>query len=290
MNWNTLVITGLLILSSVVAHADQVDRKSASIRKMAVAYEHGRGVKKDYRKAFKYYCRAAYMGDSIASYHLGFMHFYGRGVPRDLSLSMYWFQQAADKGDAYARRMVKHYRHVEPVYDAACQPESKLTHRAVVSHPNRKIVESWVNRIAPAYGIDPELVLAVIQAESAFNQNALSVKNAQGLMQLIPATAERFGVKNAWNPVQNIKGGTAYLSWLLQHFSGKVEWVLAAYNAGEGAVERYQGVPPYEETQNYVKRILARYKKTMHPIPSRQIGKTVPIHQAVFKNMPAVDG
>ncbi|WP_036249592.1 MULTISPECIES: transglycosylase SLT domain-containing protein [Methylobacter] len=290
MSWNTVMIVVLLTLCSFWAQAAKVDHKAASIRKMAVAYEHGRGVKKDYRKAFKYYCRAAYRGDAIASYHLGFMYFYGRGVPRDLSLSMYWFRQSADKGDAYSQRMVKHHKHVKPVYDSACDPESRVARRPYASHAKRKIVESWVNKIAPAYGIDPKLVLAVIQAESAFNPRALSNKNAQGLMQLIPATAERFGVRDAWNPVQNIKGGTAYLNWLIHHFSGNVELVLAAYNAGEGAVERYHGVPPYEETQNYVKRILSRYKKRMHPIPVRQVGKPLPLHQAVVQDRPAADG
>lgn len=86
-------------------------------------------------------------------------------------------------------------------------------------------------------------------------------------MQLIPETAERFGVKDSWNPEQNIQGGTAYLRWLLQHFEGKVDWVLAAYNAGEKTVERYQGVPPYQETLNYVKQILTWYPKPQHPIP-----------------------
>ena len=115
--------------------------------------------------------------------------------------------------------------------------------------------------------------MAVIGAESAYNPGALSPKNAQGLMQLIPATAQRFGVKDPWNPVENIKGGVAYLSWLLRHFSGKVEWVLAAYNAGEAAVDRHQGVPPYQDTQAYVKKILSHYPKTTHPIPPHPLEK-----------------
>jgi soluble lytic murein transglycosylase-like protein len=260
MSWNKVSIVGLLALSSAWAHADEAERMSASIRKLATAYEQGRGVKQDCRKAFKYYRRAA------------------------------------DMGDAHSRRLVQDYRDAEAFHDSVCQPEPQLPSQAFVlpqafvDSPNRKIVESWVNEIAPAYGIDPKLVLAVIQAESAFNLKALSKKNAQGLMQLIPATAARFGVKDAWNPVQNINGGTAYLSWLIRHFSGKVELVLAAYNAGEEAVDRYQGVPPYEETQNYVKRILALYKKTRHPIPSRHGGKSVPIRQAVFAGEPAGGG
>jgi len=115
-----------------------------------------------------------------------------------------------------------------------------------------------VRQLAPKYRLSPDLVLAVIEAESAFNPNALSPKNAQGLMQLIPDTAERFGVTNVWDPEQNIRGGMAYLRWLMKHFDGDVVLVLAAYNAGEGAVKRHNGVPPYAETEAYVSRILRR--------------------------------
>ena len=93
--------------------------------------------------------------------------------------------------------------------------------------------------------------------ESNFNPLAVSPKNAQGLMQLIPSTASRFGVTNIKDPVENIKGGMAYLRWLLAYFEGDVALTLAAYNAGEGAVERYQGIPPYAETRHYVARILS---------------------------------
>jgi soluble lytic murein transglycosylase-like protein len=106
--------------------------------------------------------------------------------------------------------------------------------------------------------LDPELVLALIEAESNFNPRALSPKNAQGLMQLIPATAERFGVRDAWDPEQNLRGGMAYLRWLLARFKGNVQLALAGYNAGEGAVERHGGIPPYAETRAYVSHIIAR--------------------------------
>jgi soluble lytic murein transglycosylase-like protein len=101
-------------------------------------------------------------------------------------------------------------------------------------------------------------VLAVVEVESGFNPKAASPKNAQGLMQLIPETAERFGVADVWDPEQNLRGGMAYLSWLMQHFDGDLELVLAAYNAGEGAVQRHGGIPPYAETRDYVQRVIAR--------------------------------
>lgn len=112
-----------------------------------------------------------------------------------------------------------------------------------------------VDSAASKYGIDAAFVRAVIHAESAFNPNAVSVKGASGLMQLMPATAERFGVRNAFEPVQNIDGGTRYLAWLLKRFHGDTRLAAAAYNAGEGTVDRYDGVPPFEETQHYVERV-----------------------------------
>lgn len=264
MNWKILLITATLSLSPFMVCAVEIDQNPDVLRKAALSYEHGRGVKQNYQQAFALYCRAALLGDAESAYSLGFMYFNGRGLPRDLSLAMHWFKQAAKQGDVYARRMAGRFIGIKATEDAACRAEPELK---LVDSPNRRIIKEWVEQIAPRYGIDPALVLAVIQAESDFNPDAISNQNAQGLMQLIPATAERFGVKDSWNPIQNIKGGTAYLQWLMRHFEGNVEWVLAAYNAGEGAVERYQGIPPYQETRHYVDRILSRYQKTTHPIP-----------------------
>ena len=123
-----------------------------------------------------------------------------------------------------------------------------------------------VNQMASEFQLDPKLVLAVIQVESAYQSNAISSANAQGLMQLIPATAERFGVRDAFNPKDNIRGGIAYLRWLLRHFKGDVTKAVTAYNAGEGAVRKYGGIPLYRETQNYVRKIRRLYTKLRHPI------------------------
>jgi hypothetical protein len=251
----------------------QIDPEPEGVRKMALVYEHGRGVKQDFKQAYQLYCKASLMGDAESAYEIGMMYFYGRGVRRNHGHAVYWFYKAAAAGDDFAKRMALRFRDVQPLEDPACRPEPppaptvQAALPAPVANPNRKIVAGWVGQIAPHYSIDPDLVMAVIQAESAFNPGALSPKNAQGLMQLIPSTAERFGVKDPFNPVDNLKGGIAYLNWLMRRFAGNVEWVLAAYNAGEGAVERHQGVPPYQETQSYVKKILAHYQKTTHPIP-----------------------
>jgi soluble lytic murein transglycosylase-like protein len=117
-------------------------------------------------------------------------------------------------------------------------------------------------------GVDPRFIHAVIWQESKYKVEARSHAGAQGLMQLMPATAKRFGCSDPHDPVANITAGTKYLSWLLKRFSGNVELALAGYNAGEGAVDKYDGIPPYNETQNYVKIISKRYGKSYHPVPT----------------------
>mgnify|MGYP002621282735 CR=1 FL=1 len=105
------------------------------------------------------------------------------------------------------------------------------------------------------YGVEEAIVRAIMHAESAFNPNALSRAGAQGLMQLMPDTARRFGVTDPFDPKQNIEGGVSYLAWLLRRYNGNLTLAAAGYNAGEGAVDRYGGVPPYSETQRYVQRV-----------------------------------
>lgn len=115
-----------------------------------------------------------------------------------------------------------------------------------------------IYQMAERYKLNPYLVAAVVQVESAFNPRAISRKGARGLMQLLPATARRFGLqrkKDLFNPKKNLEAGVKYLKWLSERFSGDAARVLAAYNAGEGAVDRFGGVPPYQETRDYVTRI-----------------------------------
>lgn len=128
----------------------------------------------------------------------------------------------------------------------------------VLLQPSNADINELVETSAKTHGVDPKLVHAVIKAESNYDPTAVSPKGAIGLMQLMPGTAERFGV-DPWQPAQNIDGGVRYLKWLLEQF-GDISLALAGYNAGEGAVMKYgRTIPPYRETQNYVDKVLALY-------------------------------
>lgn len=121
-------------------------------------------------------------------------------------------------------------------------------------------VARLVDTIAPSSGLEPQLLLAVISAESGFRAKAVSPKGAQGLMQLMPATARRLGVTDPFDPEQNVRGGARYLTELMRMFNDDMRLALAAYNAGEGAVMRYgRAIPPYPETRQYVARVMERY-------------------------------
>jgi hypothetical protein len=134
---------------------------------------------------------------------------------------------------------------------------------------NATIVEA-----AKKFDVDAALVSAVIKAESDFNPRETSNKGARGLMQLMPATAERFGVSNSFDPVANIYAGTRYLRWLLETFNGNADLAVAAYNAGEGNVWKYNGVPPFRETVNYINRIANHIRKA---IDSKKIAAAAPV-------------
>jgi soluble lytic murein transglycosylase-like protein len=274
-------------------------------REQARAHEHGEGVERDIDAALDLYCKAALAGDVAARYDLGWIYANGRGVERNDAFAAYYFQQAAEQGDAMARRMLQSVggasakppcivkaeaaeaRRLADEQAAAAiaaaeaekaaaiaaakaaEEEAHNRYKTLIDSVQKRQIMAIVQRLAPQYGIHPGLAYAVIRVESNFDPQAVSPKNAQGLMQLIPETAARFKVTRPLDPEQNIRGGLAYLRWLLAYFKGDVPLVVAAYNAGEGAVERFKGVPPYPETQGYVKRIQEVFSLPLHPFDAR---------------------
>lgn len=237
----------------------------------------------DLHLAAQHYCKAARQGSMDGQYRLGRLLLQQRSVPNAQAQARYMLALAARNGHAEAIQFFSELG-PSPVNElrpqclpepAAGSPEDRtepVSHEVVKRYLDNLDRERrhWAQKIqerAPYYGIDPRLAVSIARAESNFNPLAVSAKNAQGLMQLIPATAKRFGVRNPLDPQQNIEGGLAYLRWLLLRFNNDVAKTSAAYNAGEGAVDRHQGVPPFPETQAYVVRILDFYLATQHKPP-----------------------
>ncbi|MCC6538771.1 MAG: lytic transglycosylase domain-containing protein [Bryobacterales bacterium] len=161
--------------------------------------------------------------------------------------------------DRRSGRLIRRIVVPERIIQARIVPSTEAGETATGLHVKLPVhaapVNDLVAEISPQHGVDPLLVHAVIHCESAYNQYAVSAKGAEGLMQLIPDTARRMGVQNSFDSRQNIEGGVKYLRFLQDRYPGDLRLVLAAYNAGEGAVDRYQGIPPYAETQEYVYRV-----------------------------------
>ena len=252
---------------SVATESAPTDEQIADLRRQAIALEHGDGVPRDGVRAMALYCQAARLGDPASTFDAGWMYANGRGVTRDDGLAASFFRIAAERGVEQANAMLRLLGEpsvtlpecmAEPVV-ASVEPTKPEDGPAPILVPLRapKPIVDLVGRIAREYQVPAPLVIAIIQAESNYDPEAVSPKRGQGLMQLIPETATRFRVKNVFDPAQNVRGGVAYLRWLLAYFQGEVTLVAAAYNAGERSVERYRGVPPYEETRAYVRRILA---------------------------------
>ncbi len=256
-------------------------------RQEAQALEHGEnGLPRDPARAATLYCQAAQHGDAEAQFSLAWMLTNGRGIERDEAQAAHLFLAAAEQGMPQAQRLIAGMGSPRgepppclqpmpvqlPAPPAAPALAKADPRRAALPLPEPALpanapapIVNFVKLVAPDYKLSPQLVLAIINTESAFNPNAVSPKNAQGLMQLIPDTAARFKVRNILDPAQNMRGGMAYLRWLMAYFEGNVVLVAAAYNAGEGAVNRYRGVPPYAETRDYVRRVLAQVNLVLHP-------------------------
>jgi len=283
------------LLALVLPAAASADDHARLWREQARIYEHGSGgVPRDIGTALDLYCKAALAGDVLALYRMGWIYTNGRGVERNDAFAAYLFQQAAALGDEVSRNMLRLVGSQTAKPPCTVQAEAAETRRqaeaqaaaelaaanaaqevasnryaALTDSAQKKRIMAIVRRLAPQYGIHPGLAFAVIRAESNFDPLAISDKNAQGLMQLIPETAARFNVRQPLDPEQNIRGGLAYLRWLLAYFKGDVPLAVAAYNAGEGAVNRYGGVPPFKETQGYLRRIQEVFSLPEHPFDPR---------------------
>lgn len=308
---SAVVVASWLLVAN--GYADSAPRATVQ-RDFELAHrlEHGDGIPRDLRLAVALYCDAARAGHTLAQYHLGWMYANGRGVARDDAIAKYFFELAAAQGDQQAARISARLstppapppecmrtREVAaaptapepppPIADAVlAQPESEP-----ILAPNdppsfvpadRGWIATLVRRQAPRFGIAPELALAVIAVESNFNPLARSPRNAMGLMQLIPETADRFRVVNIFDPLESVRGGLAYLRWLLAYYRGDLDLALAAYNAGEGAVDRFGGIPPYPETRDYVRRVRALFQESPHPFDA----SVTPASALLRRNRPLV--
>jgi TPR repeat protein len=277
------VVACAVALGAGTAHAAPSQRTL-----QARAYEHGQGVEGNQERAARLYCEAARDGDADSAYALGWMFTMGRGIARDDARAAAMFDLAAQSGHAQAQGMRALLKSRVPELPDCLKPgleptawgppEPPITDAPAPepeSHPFDSLphwkqqVADLVHKHAPRFGVDPRLALSVIAVESNFDTRAHSHKDARGLMQLIPETAERFDVKDAFDPLQNVRGGLAYLRFLLAHYRGDVVLAAAAYNAGEKAVDRYGGIPPYAETQAYVRKVLSLYRSERHPYDAR---------------------
>lgn len=216
------------------------------------------------RRAAALYCAAAEAGDAEAAFALGRLYLSGRGVRRNAAMGAAWLRRAVQLGKRDATRLVPDVGTRLP--NPRCSGIGQLIPRA---EPSPEIL-LLVKETAARQALDPALVLAIMRIESAFDPRALSPMGAMGLMQLMPGTAQRFGVADPWNAAQNLAGGVAYLRFLLERYDGDVALAAAAYNAGEGAVDKYGGVPPYVETTAYVQALRSIYTKSRHPLPPPQ--------------------
>ena len=267
------------------ASAADVPSSPADLVGQGARLEHGEGRERNLAGAHELYCTAARAGSTEAFLRLGWMYANGRGVQRDDSVASTLFRRAAEGGSELGGRLALAIRGEEErlpgcLDAAAATPvapdpgptptaDDPAQFRPARGGAEQQKLVATVVRMAREFRLDPRLVFALIRVESGFDPLARSVKNAQGLMQLIPETAERFAVRNVWDPVENLRGGMSYLRWLLSYFKGDVVLALAAYNAGEGAVDRHRGVPPYAETLAYVQRIRAFYPFDRHAFDPR---------------------
>ncbi|WP_297527538.1 lytic transglycosylase domain-containing protein [Thiohalobacter sp.] len=250
----TLLLAGPAWAAQPPAPPD-ADRLHAAARHLETAG----GSVRDTQGAFRLHCAAALLGNRDAAYDLGWMYLNGRGVRQDDGRAVGWLRRAAKAGDEHAARLLDHLSDIETRPDDDCPLSDE-------GPASRARIDIWIGLLAPLFGLDERLVSAVVRVESAYDPGARSHKGAEGLMQLMPATAARLGVADRRDPLANLIGGMRYLRWLLDRYQGDLRLALAGYNAGEAAVDRHDGVPPYAETRAYVQQICRLYGSERHPV------------------------
>ncbi|WP_421192611.1 lytic transglycosylase domain-containing protein [Aeromonas jandaei] len=264
----------LLFLSSLLAGIPQTaqgrdfrqaPRAMTALRQGQAAQHSG-----NLQKAIALYCVAASTGNPEGYFRIGRLLATGPASVRSAKMANSYLAMAMRLGNQQASRYYNPRVGNAPMGDQCgvgmrggqgsyfALPNTPFNVEAYLARqsPGKQKLATMLRHAAKRHQVDVRLVLAIAIAESNLESRAVSAKNAQGVMQLIPETQQRFGVTQPFDPAQNIKGGVSYLKWLDRRFDG--DWVLisAAYNAGEKAVERYGGIPPYDETREYVKRVL----------------------------------
>ena len=281
------LISSSLLLSLVASSLAQEAPLLAKLLDEGASLEANSSSPDNLWQAAVQYCQGARFGSTEAQYRLGMLFAFGQGVPENRQIAAALFSAAGTQGHAQAAKMLETIEmtsfelpacvtsdQLPPQRPRPPKPQAPAEAVAAVKQPIDDLIDElpghkqWVIELTQSlsnwYALDPKLVLSVVAVESNFNHKARSHKDAQGLMQLIPDTAERFNVKNAFDASQNLRGGMRYLRWLLSRYQGNLTYTLAAYNAGEGKVDRYRGVPPYPETRNYVEKVLDLYGLSTH--------------------------
>lgn len=262
----------LLLIAAVSASPANAEPLTEAPRVVAAleqgrAAETGKGVGKNLILAVRLYCDAAAMGSPEGFSRIGRMLATAPGSLRNPGMANAYLALAASLGSDEA---LKYYdpRHGNAEIEGDCAASVGLDATEVATSDfdidaylsklpaAKQRIAGLIRKVAAKYNIDARFALAIAMAESNLDHAAVSPMNAQGVMQLIPATQERFGVTRPFDPEQNIKGALAYIRWLEKRFAGDWRLVAAAYNAGEGAVDRHNGIPPYAETQQYVRRVM----------------------------------
>lgn len=255
-----------VLLAAAMARAQTLELeapRAVAALEQGLAAEMGVGLRRNARLAINLYCDAATTGSAEGFFRIGRILARGPVHLRNPALANAYLAQAAQMGHHVA---IDYFDETVPFapLDGDC---SKLQAGAVTEpfdldgylsglSPAKRRIAELIRRHAASYGIEVRVALAIALAESNLNADAVSPRNAQGVMQLIPGTQARFGVTRPFDPESNIKGGLAYLKWLKARFDGDWSLIAAAYNAGEGAVEKHGGIPPYRETEGYVRRVL----------------------------------